>query len=309
MKFFDSLDSLPKSKCAVALGCFDGVHMGHMQVLNEMKTVARRLGLPTCVFAFDQPPKNFFVPDSVPVITSKQEKLKIFRSLDIDTALCIPFDEKMVSVTADAFVKDVLIDKLGAAHVVCGYNYAFGQNAKGSPSLIKEICEPLGVGVTVVGDFSKDGVTVSSSLIRTLVSNGQVEDAQKYLGRPYSITSTVVDGQHLARRLGFPTVNLLPDISRLIPRYGVYVTAISVDGQKEYGITNVGMRPTVDTKILCAETHLFDFDGDLYGKELCVEFLHFIRGEKKFDSVEEMAVQIREDICVAKEYIKDKKRC
>lgn len=305
MTAFDSLENLPRRRQVVALGCFDGVHTGHMQVLNEMKTAAQRLGLPTCVFAFDQPPRNFFAPGSVPVITPKKEKLEIFRSIGIDTVVCVPFNEKITSISAESFVNDILIGGLGAAHVVCGYNYAFGQKAKGSPTLIKALCEPLGIGVTVVGDFKKDGVTVSSSLIRALVSNGQVEDAGKYLGRPYSVTSAVVDGQHLARKLGFPTVNLTPHSSQLMPKYGVYVTATRVDGQKKYGITNVGVRPTVDTHILCVETHLFDFDGDLYGKEITVEFLHFIRGETKFDSVDKMAEQIGKDIEQAKRYVND----
>ena len=307
MTVFENLDNLPRKQQIVALGCFDGVHTGHMQVLNEMKKAAQALGVPTCVFAFDQPPKNFFAPNSVPVITPKKEKLELFRSLGIDTAVCVPFDEKITSITAESFVNDILIEGLRAAHVVCGYNYTFGQMAKGTPTLIKEMCEPLGIGVTVVGDFKKDGITVSSSLIRSLVSDGQVEQACKYLGRPFFVTSTVIDGQHLARKLGFPTVNLIPHGSQLMPKYGVYVTAVLVDGQKKYGITNVGVRPTVNTHILCVESHLFDFEGDLYGKEITVEFLHFIRGETKFDSVDKMAEQIEKDIYQAKEYVNDVK--
>ena len=305
MRIFDRLDGskLYEEKCVVALGCFDGVHKGHAHVLRTARKKADALGLPLCVFAFDAPPRNFFSLDAVPLITCREDKLRLFEEIGVDISVCIPFDKTILSVSAQDFIKDVLIEKLKAEHLICGYNYTFGKGAAGDPSLIKEMCEPIGIGVTVVGDYIQDGIPVSSSLIRELVSNGEVDKAVKYLGRPYSITAPVVNGQHLARRLGFPTVNILPTTDVLIPRYGVYVSSVSFDSQTKYGITNVGVRPTVDTHVLCAETHLFDFEGDLYGKEIRVEFLYFLRGEVKFDSVDKMAERIRADIETAKEYI------
>ena len=292
------------SPCVVALGCFDGVHKGHRAVILAAKERARSLGLGLTVFTFAQPPKNFFAPLSVPVITDVAHKLSLLDQLGVDETVCVPLGEQIFSVSAESFVTDILLGRLKARHVVCGYNYTFGANGAGTPELIRRVCASRDIGVDVVPEYALDGTPVSSSIIRETVENGDVARAALLLGRPFSLISTVVDGQHLARRLGFPTVNTVPERGLLLPKRGVYVTAIRFDGEKRYGITNVGVRPTVDTNILCAETHIFDFNGDLYGKEITVEFLHFLRDEVKFDSVDAMAEQVRRDIESAKEYIK-----
>ena len=152
-------------------------------------------------------------------------------------------------------------------------------------------------------EYRVDGLSVSSSEIRSLISGGDVKTAAALLGYHYSITSEVVSGQHLARKLGFPTANVLPEKDMLLPKNGVYLTKTSFDGFSYYGITNVGIRPTVDTGILCAETHMFDFEGDVYGKRITTEFIEFVRSEKKFSSIEEMAAQVREDIENAKQIL------
>lgn len=303
MLVFDNFEYSSPSPCVVALGCFDGVHRGHTCVLNIARNKADELCLPLCVFAFSEPPRNFFSPASVPLLTSYEEKLELFESLGVDIAVCVPFDEKILSVQALNFVNNILIDNMKAAHIVCGYNYTFGKNAVGNSEMIQKICKEKNIGVTVTPDFVINGASVSSSLIRNIVSDGDMETAALLLGRPYSISEAVVGGQHLARKLGFPTVNIIPSQGKLTPKNGVYVSRVIFDGQKKYGITNIGMRPTVDTHIMCAETHIFDFDGDLYGKKITVEFLSFLREETKFPSVEQLAKQVEIDIEAAKKYI------
>lgn len=303
MLTFDTVLYTSPSPCVVALGCFDGVHKGHARVLGIARKKADELGLPLCVFAFSEPPRNFFSPVSVPLLTLREEKLELFESLGVDVAVCVPFDESILSMCAEDFVNNILIGNMKAAHIVCGYNYTFGKNAAGNPELIKDICVKKSIGVTVTPDFTVNGCSVSSSLVRNVIADGDMETAALLLGRPYSICDTVVNGQHLARKLGFPTVNIIPKQGKLTPKNGVYVTRISFDSGTKYGITNIGMRPTVDTHIMCAETHIFDFDGDLYGKKITVEFMRFLREETKFPSVEQLAKQVETDIETAKEFL------
>ncbi len=305
MRTFDSIDFLSDTPLVVALGCFDGVHRGHSSVLKTAKDRADELGIPFCVFAFEEPPRNFFSPRSIKLLTTKKEKLDLFEKSGADVAVCVPFDKKIIDVEAEDFVKKILIENLRATHVVCGYNYTFGKKALGNTELLRCICAKHGVGVTVAEDVTVNGISVSSSVIRAMLSDGDVEGAASLLGRNYSISGRVVNGQHLARSLGFPTVNILPNEKQLTPQNGVYLTRICFDGEEKFGITNVGIRPTVNTNILCAETHIFDFDGDLYEKSITVNFIRFIRKETKFSSVEEMATQVKKDIEVAKAHIKN----
>ena len=303
MQIFRSIDHVFPSECVVALGCFDGVHKGHAAVLGEAKKISVQKNIPLCVFSFSEPPRNFFCEGSVPLITSESEKLRLLADMGTDVAVCVPFDKNILSMTAEDFINIILLNRLRAAHVVCGYNYTFGKGALGTPELIGKLCKTRGVGVTVTPDLCVNGISVSSSEIRRRVAEGDMDTAAMLLGRNYSLSGKVVDGQHLARRLGFPTVNIIPSQNLLIPKNGVYVSAVRFDNERKYGITNVGLRPTVNTHILCAETHLFDFDGDLYGKSITVEFLRFMREETKFPSVEQMAIQIENDILEAKKYL------
>ena len=289
--------------CVLALGCFDGIHLGHKQVIETAKSIADDKKLPLAVLSFDTPPKNAFSEVKTPLIISLKDKSAILEEIGVDYDIITSPTKEFLSISAEDFVNDIILNKLGAKHVVCGFNYRFGAGGKGDTALLTELCERQGVGVTVIPEYTKDGATVSSSRIRRAISEGDTETIKNMLGRYYSITAKVVNGQHLARKLGFPTVNMIPDSSVLLIKNGVYVTRVNLNGEQKYGITNVGLRPTVDTDLLCAETHIFDFSGDLYGKEICVEFLHFLRSETKFESVKLLAEQIESDINRAKEYI------
>ena len=304
MLTYDHISHIASRPCVLALGCFDGVHMGHKEVLRTARDIANQKGLPLTVFTFTEPPRNFFSPVPVPVITSPEEKSRLFENEGVDTAFILPLSQDIFSISPKSFIDDVLIDKLGAVHLVCGFNYTFGAGGKGNTELLIGQCAKKSVGVSIVPEYRINGQAVSSSAIRQAVIDGNIDTATTLLGRPYSLTSVVVNGQHLARRLDFPTANIIPPSNALLPKNGVYATRIYIGGDRHNGITNVGMRPTVDTNILCAETHIFDFDGDIYGKQVTIEFIKFIRGETKFDGLDALSKQVQRDIKTAKDIFK-----
>lgn len=307
MKLISSLSYTASEPSVVALGCFDGVHIGHVRVIETARREAKALGCACTVWTFAEPPKNFFLPKAVSLLTDVQEKQSRIADLGADTLVCIPFDREIASMDAVDFVEELLINRLKACHLVCGYNYRFGARGAGNTELLQKLCKQHQIGLTVLEPVSVDAHPVSSTEIRRALSEGRPEDAQAMLGRAYSITEPVVNGQHLARTLGFPTINQLFPEGRAVPRAGVYLTRVTPeDGQTLFGISNVGIRPTVLDHTLCAESHLFDFSGDLYGQTVTVEFLSFLRAERKFDSIDALAEQVRSDIMQAKSILKTK---
>ena len=304
MRSYKTNSFLAKSPCVVALGCFDGVHIGHKAVIDEAVRIARSKSANSVVWTFREPPKNFFFPNSSPIITEYEEKHKLIQSLGVDVFVSVPFDLKIGGLYPIEFFEKILLEKLKAVHIVCGYNYAFGKNGNGNTELLKKLCSEHNIGFTEIPIVTIDGVAVSSSQIRREIQAGNVEIAAKYLDRPFALCTTVIDGHKLARQLGFPTINQAFSEGRLVPKNGVYLTGVSFDSKKYFGITNVGTRPTVDGKQLFAETHIFDFSGDLYGKRVQIEFLHFMREETTFKSVDELADRVRLDIHNASQLVK-----
>lgn len=302
MKTYTSPVSVSPTPCVVALGCFDGVHVGHAAVIREAVQQARSLSLPCAVWTFSEPPRNVLQPNSAPPITDGTEKKNRIRALGADLLFSIPFTDKIGSMSPEQFFEEILCQKLHAAHVVCGYNYSFGKGGQGNADLLAQLCASHGIGMTRMPEVTLEGVTVSSSAIRQAVQQGEMARAAALLGRPFSLRAPVVNGQHLARRLGFPTLNQVLDQNALCPRHGVYVSRVRIGTKTYRGISNVGVRPTVGTKPLCCETHLFDFSGNLYGRTLRVELLHFLRPEQPFTSVEALAEQVRHDITEAHAY-------
>ncbi len=296
MRVFHSLNFKLDSPYAIALGCFDGVHIGHAAVIREAKQIALGAGVGCAVFTFEAPPKNYFSPNSAPLLCSLEDKLAHLESLGADICVCLPLSEEIFNTDALSFIRDILFDKMCASAIVCGYNYTFGKGGAGNLRLLRKICAKEGVGLSVLPEQRLGKAELCSSQIRKALAEGDMERASAMLGRSFSLSARVVDGQHLARTLGFPTVNIIPEPSLMLPRRGVYVSKIKISDTEKYGITNIGLRPTVGTELECAETHIFDFDGNLYGQKITVELLSFLREEKKFDSVAEMARQIHEDI-------------
>ena len=295
-----SLDFQAEQPHIVVLGCFDGVHKGHTALIREARRIAAGASLPLAVFSFSEPPKSFFSSEPIPLLTSLEEKKRIMKSLGVDLFVCLPFDRAIASIEAEQFFYEILKKRLAASFILCGFNYRFGNRGIGSTELLSKLCKENGIGLSVVSPIEIDGTPVSSSAIRRALEEGDVKGAASLLGRPYSICSTVINGQHLGRTLGFPTVNQIFEERLITPKNGVYLSRIRIGNTVKKGVTNVGVRPTVDGQTLCAETHIFDFDGDLYGKRIRVEFLEFIRSEQKFNSVEDLSAQVHRDIEKAK---------
>lgn len=305
MNLYRTANSAAPTNTVVALGCFDGVHKGHRAVLNETRRIATEKNCDAAVWTFEEPPKSFFMKDPIPLLTSTEEKCAIIESLGMDHLFCIPFDLSIAQISAEDFFYEILLGRLHAIHLVCGFNYSFGARGLGNVTLLEQLCHQNGIGLSILPPVLINDLPISSSLIRKALQEGRPEEAANALTRPYSVTAPVVNGQKLARRLGFPTVNQILPLRMTVPRYGVYLSRVRINGKSNsyFGITNIGMRPTVGGTLLCAETHLFDFDGDLYGSIITTEILTFLRDEKRYDSLEALTEQVRADIAIAKDIV------
>lgn len=303
MKFYQTNDFFADSPSVVALGCFDGVHIGHAAVIREAVLGAKLMGVKSAVWCFEEPPRNFFAKNSTPVLTAPDQKRALIESLGVDILVCVRFDTEIGSLSPSDFFEEIIIKRMRAAGVVCGFNYSFGKGGSGNTELLSELCKKNGIGFTCLPPVLLDGTAVSSSAIRTAISDGDMKKATVLLGRHYSITSTVIDGNHIGRKLGFPTANISLDGAALTLKRGVYVTRTSFDGKSYFGITNVGTHPTVSPDDILAETNLFDFSGDLYTKTIKLEFIDFLREERKFPSLDDLSTQVRCDIEKARTFI------
>ena len=304
MTTISSIDYISPAPCVVALGCFDGVHLGHEAVIRRARKIADELALPLTVWSFRTPPKNYFFPDTVSQITTPEEKETLIAALGADVVLPIPFDETVASISYEDFFDEILCRRLLARHLVCGFDFTFGTKGLGNTERLSALCKQRGISLTIIPPFSPDGTAVSSSRIREAIEAGEMQKTQDLLGRPYSITAEIVHGQHLARELGFRTINQLIPYGKVVPRYGVYVSRITIGNRIYHGISNIGMRPTVGGTLLCAETHIFDFSDDLYGQALTVSLLHFLRPETRFSSLEALTAQVNADILSAQAWLK-----
>ena len=279
-------------RTAVALGNFDGMHVGHMAVLEAAKSFESEGLLPVAVL-FDEHSMKAITGKAPAMLMTVTERNRIINEngLRIETLV---FNE-IRDLSPSAFVEKILVGRLGAAAVCCGYNYRFGKGASGTAQTMSEICGRLGLQCRVSGEVDVDRCAVSSTKIRGFIENGEIEKANKMLGRPFGFSSRVIDGDKRGRVLGFPTINQIIPEELAMPRFGVYQSVVTVKGEKFKGVTNVGRRPTVGTEKILSETHILDFDRDIYGENVDVRLIKFIRPEKKFSSFDELARQIKSD--------------
>jgi riboflavin kinase/FMN adenylyltransferase len=302
MRIVRGLESFPPDApaSAVALGVFDGVHLGHRAILGTAVARARSAGLEALACTFDPHPMEILQPERAPrPITPLHERLALIGETGMDAAVVVAFTRDLALIEPEAFVKDVLLGRLRAREIVVGYNHRFGRGARGDAQLLESLTGRLGFQAHVVPPATVDGAAVSSSEIRAALQRGDVAAAARSLGRPYAIAGEVTSGAGRGRSLGFPTANITPDRPLLIER-GVYLGRLHVDGQGHTAVVNVGVRPTFGETTLAVEAHLLDFTGDLYGREVRLDFLDRIRDEMRFPSVEALKAQVARDIEVAR---------
>lgn len=278
----------------IALGFFDGVHLGHGALLRRVAERARELdALPTAL-TFDRSPKSLVRTDTIALLTDPKDRAELMRELyGIREVDVLPFDRTMMEMPWERFVTEVLARRFHAVHVVAGHDYHFGYKGQGDPEKLRHLCGELGIGCDIIGRVELDGVTISSTYIRGLIAEGDAEQARRFLGHPHMMSGTVVAGQQVGRTMGIPTANLVIPQDVLPPAKGVYATRVRVGSEYYAAVTNVGVRPTMgDGRGLTVEPWILDFAGDLYGKDIRVEFYHRLRGERKFDSLEELKAEI-----------------
>lgn len=291
----------------IALGFFDGVHKGHGALLRTVAQVADRLGAKPCAFTFDRSPTAAITGQAVPLLSSVEDRVWLMRRYyGIEEVIVAPFDG-MQKMDWQDFVSEYLQKELGAVHVVAGHDFHFGYMGKGNPQRLQEKCRELGMGCDIIQKVEQDGITISSTYIRTLIAQGEVERADQFLGHPHTLTNRVAHGKKIGTTtLGFPTVNLLIPQGVIVPAFGVYATRVWFDGQCRCAVTNVGVRPTVEDNDghVTVEGFILDFDGDLYGHEIRMEFYKYLRPEQCFPSMDALAAEIRRNAQQTRDYFR-----
>jgi len=302
MQIVRGLESFPPDAgpSAVALGAFDGIHLGHRAILGMAVTQARQARLRAIACTFDRHPTEVLQPDRAPLpITTLEERLALIAETGIDTSVVMPFTPAVAGIEAKAFVQDVLIGTLRAREIVVGFNHRFGRGARGDAALLGTLAAPLGFRAHVVPALTVDGVAVSSSEIRAALQRGDLPSAARLLGRPYSIRGEVVRGAGRGRTLGFPTANVKTERPLGLP-VGVYVCRLRVGSGEHQAVVNVGFRPTFGETELSVEAHVLDFTGDLYDEQVTLTFTRRLREERKFPSVDALRAQIALDVAAAR---------
>jgi riboflavin kinase/FMN adenylyltransferase len=299
MKLYTELDKYSKqSNAVVTVGTFDGLHRGHLQIMGTMKNIAKKIDGKSIVITFNPHPRSVVSQNyDLKLLTTFDEKKRILEKTEIDELIVLNFTKEFSQLTSDQFIKNYLVDKFGTVHMVVGHDHKFGKDRLGDEDKLRELGRIYNFDVTAVPPETNDGEIISSTKIRNALYEGNVEKANLLLGRNYTFTGLVVQGAQRGRGLGFPTANIkLHDINKAIPKKGVYIVACSCEKESYYGIMNIGYRPTFEDRTeLVVEVHILNFNKDIYGKELSVDFIKRLRDEKKFESKYDLINQIEED--------------
>ncbi len=277
----------------IALGFFDGVHLGHGALLERTAALGKEYGIPTAALTFDIHPDELVRQEPVLLLNSREEREHLVKTLyGIDELLTLHFDRQRMEQSWEDFVEQTLLGEYSAVHLVCGYDFRFGARGAGNGELLKVYCGQRGIGCDCIPQVSVGGEAISSTRIRRLLQEGTMEEAVVLLGHPHLIRGTVVEGRKLGRTIGIPTANVDPGEKRLMPRSGVYAAKVYFGDQCRLAVVNIGSRPTVGGHRVTVEPWILDFDGDLYGKELTLELYAFLRPEEKFEDLHALRREI-----------------
>jgi len=283
-------------KSAITIGTFDGVHLGHRKIIEKLNSIKDSKKLRSIIVTFEPHPQIVLKnrAKDIKILTTLDEKLEIFEELKIDITYVINFTKDFANTTAEEFYKNYLIDKIGINDLVLGYDHMFGKNREGNFDTLKFLSEKYHFTVDKVDEYKFEGEHFSSTVIRNLLNEGNVKKVSLILGRPYSINGKVIEGRKLGKGLGYPTANIkTPDEYRLIPKIGIYAVSVELNGSLHYGMMSIGKNPTVtDEDIIKLEVNIFDFDENIYGKEIKINFIDYLRDEKNFDSLEDLKKQM-----------------
>lgn len=308
MKVIQSISQFSsKEKTFVTIGTFDGVHFGHQKILEKLVADAQKAKQKSVVLTFFPHPRMVLQKQaSIALINTIEERAKLLEKIGLDYLIIHPFSKEFSRLTALEFVRETLVNQLNTSKLIIGYDHHFGKNREGNIEQLTEYSELYDFTVEEISAQDIDDVSVSSTKIRKALATGALKTANHYLGYHFSLSGTVVNGKQLGGKIGFPTANInVKETYKIIPKTGVYIVKSILNAKEVYGMMNIGNRPTIDGKNQTIEVHFFDFNGDLYQQNITVEFLYFLRNEKKFDSIDALILQLKKDEVISQAYIQN----
>jgi riboflavin kinase/FMN adenylyltransferase len=299
MKVYNHIDEFTAVKNAVVtIGTFDGVHIGHRKIISGIKEIANSLGGETVILTFFPHPRMILHPEdeSLKLITTITEKAELMEELGVDHLIITPFSRDFSNQTAESYIRDVLVNKVGTKKIVIGYDHRFGKDRQGGLEDLQRLGPVYGFDVVEIPEQDINEVAISSTRIRNALLNGEIELANSFLGYPFFITGTVIRGDQIGRQLGYPTANIVVEEKyKLIPADGIFAVTVTVAGNQYKGMAYIGSRPTVNGLTRNIEVNIFDFDQEIYNQAIRMEFHHYVRGDVKFTSLDELKVQLAKD--------------
>ena len=304
MKIIENLKNYTEKTAKVlSLGMFDGVHLGHVSIINQLKEIAQKYDLETAILTFWPHPRKVFNPnDELHLLNTLEEKIALLEKAGIEVVFLQEFDENFRNLTGEEFIEQILVEKLNVKHVIIGYDHVFGKNKSGNFDLLQQLSEKLGYNVAQLKAVKEGDFNISSTKIRNCLGNGNIIGANKMLGYHYSVSGKVVDGKKLGRTIGYPTANLEINELKLLPKKGAYIVEVSVKNKFYKGMLSIGTNPTVNGEKLTVEVYILDFNEDIYGEEITVKFRDFLHEEIKFESLEKLIERLDEDKRLTEEF-------